>query len=256
MEECFPHQILQADFVVIAIGGSAKLKHYGFVEHLGHELIEPIPSLFTFNLPKHPSNQLMGLSVNACVQLKDTKFEECGPLLFTHWGMSGPAILKLSAKAADYLFRKSYQFEFVVTWMENTADYILNQRSERAGTKIWQSKPEELPKRLWEYLLTRSEINKALNWADLNREQLQNIELVLGQDTYRANGKTTFKEEFVTCGGVKLKEINMKKMESKKVEGLYFCGEVINVDAVTGGFNFQAAWTTAFLVADSISNEV
>lgn len=247
--------IYQADVVVVAIGGNPKPKHYGFIDSIGHQFISPIPSLFTFNLPKHSSNQLMGLSVQASVNLCGTDYEEEGPLLFTHWGMSGPAILKLSSKAADYLHKCNYQFDFEVCWMERATEFIVDQRKHKAASKVAKHKIEEIPNRLWTYLLDRASIDQQLNWGDLNKNQLQNLEEVLTKDAYRANGKTTFKEEFVTCGGVVLKEIEMKSMESKILASLYFCGEVINVDAVTGGFNFQAAWTTAYLVSESISEK-
>jgi len=246
--------ILKADVVVVAIGGNPKLKHYNFLKEIGHELIDPIPSLFTFNLPKHPSNKLMGLSYSVSVRLKDTLFEEFGPLLFTHWGMSGPAVLKLSAKAAKWLFDKNYQFQFDVSWMEDAESFIQNNRTNFPSNKVQNRKPEEMPNRLWSYLLDRASLNESLNWADLNKSQMQQLTQVLEADVYQANGKTTFKEEFVTCGGVTLKDINMKTMESKKVPGLYFSGEVMNVDAVTGGFNFQAAWTSGFLVSEGVAN--
>lgn len=245
---------LQADAVVVAIGGNSKIKHYDFLKDLRLQLIDPIPSLFTFNLPKHASNQLMGLSYEVSVRLKGTSFEEFGPLLFTHWGMSGPAILKLSAKAAKWLYDKSYQFEFEVSWLDDAEKFISVNRKKCPSTKLQKQKPNEMPQRLWNYLLSRAGLDQSVNWADLNKSQMESLLKALEADVYQANGKTTFKEEFVTCGGVDLKEINMKTMESKAIKDLYFCGEVMNVDAVTGGFNFQAAWTSGFLVAESIAN--
>ncbi|MEQ8623906.1 MAG: NAD(P)/FAD-dependent oxidoreductase [Vicingaceae bacterium] len=245
---------LQADAVVVAIGGNSKIKHYDFLKDLRLQLIDPIPSLFTFNLPKHASNQLMGLSYEVSVRLKGTSFEEFGPLLFTHWGMSGPAILKLSAKAAKWLYDKSYQFEFELSWLDDAEKFISVNRQYSPSTKVQKKKPEQMPQRLWNYLLSRAGLDQSVNWADLNKRQMESLVKVLEADIYQANGKTTFKEEFVTCGGVDLKEINMKTMESKAIKDLYFCGEVMNVDAVTGGFNFQAAWTSGFLVAESIAN--
>ena len=245
---------IAADLVVVAIGGNSKVKHYRFLEEIGHKLIDPIPSLFTFNLRKHPSNKLMGLSYYASIRLKGTSFEEFGPLLFTHWGMSGPAILKLSAKAAKWLFDSNYQFEFEVNWLDTVDNFIKENRKNFPSSKVQSKKPEEMPNRLWTYLLERASLSESLNWADLNKNQMQQLTQVLQADVYQANGKTTFKEEFVTCGGVTLKDINMKTMESKKVPGIYFCGEVMNVDAITGGFNFQAAWTSGYVVSEGIAN--
>ncbi len=242
----------QADKVVVGIGGNPKPKHYAFLEELGHQIVPPIPSLFTFNLPKHSSNSLMGLSPLVSVKLVGTHFEEDGPLLFTHWGMSGPAILKLSSRAAKYLHQHNYQFQFQVCWVENVSDLMGVKRKKEGSMKIQKSKLAEMPQRLWDYLLKRANIQLQINWADLNKSQLEKLEDVLSKDLYLANGKTTFKEEFVTCGGLDLSDIDLRKMESKKVEGLHFCGEVMNIDALTGGFNFQAAWTTAHLAVETI----
>ncbi|MEQ8910005.1 MAG: NAD(P)/FAD-dependent oxidoreductase [Vicingaceae bacterium] len=249
-------QTVEAEKVIIACGGHAKSKHYEFIKEVGHTLIPPIPSLFTFNLKNHESNQLMGIAHEASVKLVGTDLEEYGPVLFTHWGMSGPAILKLSAKGAKYLHEKNYQFDFEVCWFDQAEAFIQLQRTDQAASKVRQSKPQDMSKRFWEYLLDRAKITPTQNWADLDKSQLQRLAEVLLRDRYSANGKTTFKEEFVTCGGVDLKEIEMKSMESKLIDGLYFCGEVVNVDALTGGFNFQAAWTTAWLAAQDISNKM
>jgi len=245
-----------ADKVVVGIGGNPKLKHYELLNVLGHSILPPTPSLFTFNLPKHPSNQLMGLSFPVSVRLVGTDFEESGPLLFTHWGMSGPAILKLSAKAALLLFKKSYQFDFEVSWLDDAASFIQLKRKQQGASSLSKSKITEMSQRLWEYLVDRAKISKSVNWADLTKVQIEVLEQVLNRDTYTANGKTTFKEEFVTSGGIELSQINLKRMESKIVSGLHFCGEVMNVDAVTGGFNFQAAWTSAFLVSEAIASDL
>ena len=247
---------ITADHLIIASGGHPKRKAYDWIEHLGHRITDPIPSLFTFNLPKHPSNQLMGLAQNATVKIKGLNAEAYGPVLFTHWGMSGPAVLKLSAVAADFLHAKNYKFDYEVEWMANAADYIQTQREQSANKQVNLSKPSDFSKRFWAYLLDRARVPEKLNWADLNKQQLLDLQQVIEKDFYQAAGKTTFKEEFVTCGGVNLKEIDMKSMESKLVPGLYFAGEVINVDGLTGGFNFQAAWTTAWLAAIAIAQSV
>lgn len=250
---CKNGEAYEADRLIVCIGGNPKLKHYHFLSEIGHTIVAPIPSLFTFNLPKHPSNQLMGISHSATVSLVGVPYEEHGPLLFTHWGMSGPAILKLSSKAANFLFKKNYQFEYKVGWLDDVQSQMEEKRSLQGATIVGKNKLTEMPLRLWEYLLDRANISKSKKWADLNKGELESLNKTLTSDTYSANGKTTFKEEFVTCGGIDLKEINLKKMASKKVEGLYFCGEVMNVDAITGGFNFQAAWTSAYLAAKAIA---
>ena len=245
-------QLIEATAVVVAAGGSSKVKAYHFLRSTKHTIIPTVPSLFTFNLPKHASNKLMGLSYDVNIRLTDTAYEESGPLLFTHWGMSGPAVLKLSSKAAKWLNEKNYQFEFEVEWMDSAMELINQNRKEKASTSVVKSKPSDMPQRLWLYLMGRAEIDATINWADLTKYQLQKLEQVLSEDLYHANGKTTFKEEFVSCGGVNLKEVDFRTMESKIHPNLYFAGEVLNIDALTGGFNFQAAWTTAFLAATDI----
>lgn len=246
---------LKSDKVVVSTGGNQKLKHYNFLAKMGVKIVPPVPSLFTFNLPKHPSNKLMGLAINALVSIPGTKFEEYGPVLFTHWGMSGPAILKLSSKAAIYLYNKSYQFNYLVEWVENGKSFIEEMREKNAKNKVATTKIDSIPSRMWTYLLQRAGVNEKKNWGDLNRQNIENLIKVLEEDDYYANGKTTFKEEFVSCGGVDLREINMKTMESKKVRELYMVGELINIDALTGGFNFQAAWTTGYIAAKAIAEQ-
>lgn len=246
------NQTLTADYVILAIGGHPKMQHYRLVQRLGHRCEDPIPSLFTFNLPKHASNALMGIVQNARVSIAEGNWEQSGPVLFTHWGMSGPAILKLSAMAARYLFEHNYEFQYAVEWMEEATAFIDQKRNENAVQSLERGRPDGYSKRFWHYLLERSELSPQLNWADLSRAQMQRLAAVLGEDKYHAKGKTTFKEEFVSCGGIVLDEIEMKRMESKKVSNLYCCGEVLDIDAFTGGFNFQAAWTTAWLAAQDI----
>jgi len=208
------------------------------------------------NLPQHRSNTLMGIVQNARVSIAEGKWEQYGPVLFTHWGMSGPAILKLSAMAARYLHQCNYAFQYTVEWMAEARAFIEQKRTNNAVQSIEKGRPDGFTKRFWNYLLERSELSSQSNWADLNRAQMQRLETVLSKDTYIAKGKTTFKEEFVTCGGIVLEEIEMKRMESKKVSNLYCCGEVLDIDAFTGGFNFQAAWTTAWLVAQDIRKKI
>lgn len=243
---------LMADKVVMAMGGSPKRSHYQLLQDLDLHIIEPIASLFTFNLPKHPSNKLMGLSLPAEVKLRGTNLSEYGPVLFTHWGMSGPAILKLSSKGAPFLHKKNYQFDFEVVWMDQAMDFIQKQRKEQGAKNVLNQKPLDFPQRFWAYVVERAGVNTDKNWADLSKSEMERLSQTLEHDIYTANGKTTFKEEFVSCGGLDLNEIHMKSMECKKIPGLFFCGELIHVDALTGGFNFQAAWTTAWLVSEHI----
>ncbi|MFT4755987.1 MAG: putative Rossmann fold flavoprotein [Vicingaceae bacterium] len=245
-----------ADTVVLAVGGNSKVKHYEWIESLGHTISQPIPSLFTFNLKKHASNELMGLAMNASVRIVGTKFEEYGPVLFTHWGMSGPGILKLSAKAAKYLFERSYQFDYEVEWISNAKDLVDGLRKTNSKMQLSNTKIEGFPSRFWIYLLQKGNMDSKKRWADLNKKELEKLVQLLSKDDYFANGKTTFKEEFVTAGGINLKEVNMKTMESKIIPKLYFSGEVLNIDGYTGGFNFQAAWTGGFIVADGISKQL
>ncbi len=249
-------QLIESKRLVTATGGGNKAKHYDFIEALGHHVLSPIPSLFTFNLKGHASNALMGISHEATVHLKGTNFEASGPVLFTHWGMSGPAILKLSAQAAAFLHQKHYEFDYAVCWLPNAQRFINEHRKVSAAQSVLSTKPTDFTKRFWLYLLERAKIEQEKNWADLTAYEMELLKAVLEEDIYHAKGKTTFKEEFVSCGGVDLKEINPKTMESKLLSGLYFCGEVMNVDALTGGFNFQAAWTTAWLVAQKINQEL
>ena len=209
---------------------------------LGHSIIETVPSLFTFNIKDKRLTDLLGTSVpNATVKIVNTKLEASGPLLITHWGMSGPAVLKLSAFGARILADKNYQYNVEVNWLSRPTDKVLNvllnlKKKEPRKTVILKSPFTEISQRLWERFVIASEIRQNQNWADLN-----------------ANGRTTFKDEFVTAGGIDLKEINFKRFESKLHKNLFFVGEILNIDAVTGGFNFQNAWTGGFICAKSIA---
>lgn len=248
-----------ADKMIIASGGNAKLAAYDWISKLGHSIIPPIPSLFTFNLPKHSITELMGLSVdNVTVSLENSSFETDGPLLITHWGMSGPAILKLSSMAANELNRRNYQFDFKVNWLfehdlDSAKELIETYKAQHPKRTILKHKCANIPTRLWEYLVKESIGNSAINYADISNKSLTQLANNLVAQAFKANGKTTFKEEFVSCGGVDNKFIDFKTMESKVVPNLYFAGEVLNIDAVTGGFNFQSAWTTSFIAASSIA---
>lgn len=244
--------------LLITTGGFNKLEHYQFITQLGITIEPPTPSLFTFNLPNNPITELQGIATPAKVKLLGTKFEEQGALLITHWGMSGPVILKLSAWASRVLNEKNYEFDFMVNWLLDKKDDDLNeiyqQNKQQYGSKKVINQFEfGLPKKLAAYLINKAGIGDDDKWADVSKKQLNKLTEALIRDTYHSSGKTTFKSEFVSCGGVKLNEVNFKTMESKKVPHLYFAGEVLDVDALTGGFNFQAAWTTGWIAAGEIA---
>jgi predicted Rossmann fold flavoprotein len=251
-------QILQADYICVATGGSNKKEGYDWLKSLQHSIIDPVPSLFTFQLPDHPIRALMGVSVKkVSVKIQGEKLKETGPLLITHWGLSGPCILRLSAWGARILHAKDYQFTILVNWLDEIREDELKQliqlqRKENGGKKIYGTCPFELPSRLWIYFLQSSDILEDQRWADISQKQQQLLIHHLIADTYEVSGKTTFKEEFVTAGGVDLKEINPATMESKLQKGLYFAGEVMDVDGITGGFNFQHAWSSGMIVAQSV----
>ncbi len=246
-----------ADKLVVAAGSSKKI--WGITNDLGHSIIETVPSLFTFNIKDKRLTDLLGTSVpNATVKIVNTKLEASGPLLITHWGMSGPAVLKLSAFGARILADKNYQYNVEVNWLSRPTDKVLNvllnlKKKEPRKTVILKSPFTEISKRLWERFVIASEIRQNQNWADLNNYQLESLSNQLTKGVFNANGRTTFKDEFVTAGGIDLKEINFKRFESKLHKNLFFVGEILNIDAVTGGFNFQNAWTGGFICAKSIA---
>ncbi len=250
-------KVFEADKVVIAAGSSKKV--WELCETLEHAVVAPVPSLFTFNINDKRLVDLLGTSVpNATVNIVGTKLEASGPLLITHWGMSGPAVLKLSAFGARILADKNYQYNVTVNWLSRPTDKVLNvllnlKKKESRKTAILKSPFAEVSKRLWERFVLAAGIKATQNWADLNNMQLDNLANQLTKGVFNANGRTTFKDEFVTAGGVDLKEINFKRFESKKHENLFFVGEVLNIDAVTGGFNFQNAWTGGFICAQALA---
>ena len=244
--------------LLITTGGFNKLEQYHFITQLGIEVEPPTPSLFTFNLPNNPITELQGIATAAKVKILSTKFEEQGALLITHWGMSGPVILKLSAWASRVLNEKNYEFDFMVNWLLDKKDDDLNeiyqQNKQQYGSKKVMNQFEfGLPKKLAVYLINKAGIGDDDKWADVSKKQLNKLTEALIRDTYHSSGKTTFKSEFVSCGGVKLNEVDFKTMESKKTPNLFFAGEVLDVDALTGGFNFQAAWTTGWIAAQIIA---
>lgn len=249
----------EADKVVIAAGSSKRI--WDLCETLDHTIIEPVPSLFTFNINDKRLVDLLGTSVqNATVKIVGTKLEASGPLLITHWGMSGPAVLKLSAFGARILADKKYQYNVEVNWLSRPTEKVLNvllnlKKKEPRKTVILKSPFTEISKRLWERFVAASDIRVGQNWADLNSAQLENLANQLTKGIFNANGRTTFKDEFVTAGGIDLKEIDFKRFESRKHTNLFFVGEVLNIDAVTGGFNFQNAWTSGFICAKALAEK-
>ena len=243
-----------AEKLILATGSNPKI--WETLQTFGHAIVNPVPSLFTFNIKDSRIKELPGVSAIVSVKVKDTKLTSTGPLLITHWGMSGPAILKMSAWGARILFDKNYQFVIFVNWLNDIdtdeAEKILkNLKQENAKKAVSKKSPFDFPNRLWESLVLASNILEETKWADLSKVQLQNLSNQLTNSSFQVNGKSTFKEEFVTAGGIDLKEINFKTMESKLHENLYFAGEIVNIDAITGGFNFQNAWTSGFIVASN-----
>ncbi len=251
--------ILNSDFVCIACGGFPKTNMFYWLTELGHTIEDPVPSLFTFNLPGNPITKLMGVSVeNVIVKIIGTILEQKGPLLITHWGFSGPAILKLSAWGARELKERNWEFLLSINWLPGMNQIILKERFQQlrfelASQKIKSKNPFGLPQRLWEFLLEVSEINNDMRWADLPAKKANWFIKNLCNCEFTIKGKTTFKEEFVTAGGIKLNEVDANTMMSKKVPNLFFAGEVLDVDGVTGGFNFQHAWTSGWIAAKTIA---
>lgn len=256
---CRDGKRLQADFVCLASGGYPKMIQYAWLKEIQHEVEEPVPSLFTFNMPGNPVTRLMGVSVEqATVKIVGSKLSETGPLLITHWGMSGPAVLKLSAWGARELAAMDYEFTMAVNWLpglneQSLKEKIQSLRFELAAQKIVNRNPFALPARLWEFLLEQAGVNPAIRWADLPAKEQNKLIRLLCVCEFKVSGKTTFKEEFVTAGGLLPDEVDHNTMQSKKHKGLFFAGEVLNVDGVTGGFNFQNAWTTGWIAAKAIA---
>ena len=244
---------LIVDKLIVASGGSPKLEGFNWLQELGHSIETPVPSLFTFNMPNEPIKELMGaVAENAKVRIQGTKLVANGPLLITHWGTSGPAILKLSAFGARLLAERNYDFKIQVNWINASTEeeyrpIFLSNLAENRKMKIGNLKVEGIPKRLWAFFLDKLEISPDLVCLDLSKKKINRIINTLLNDEYSVKGKTTFKEEFVICGGVSLGEINPFTMQSMVVPNLYFAGEVMDVDGITGGFNFQNAWTSGFV---------
>jgi len=248
-------QKLLFDKVIVCSGGSPKLSGLEWLKSSGHKIEDPVPSLFTFNILNKKITRLMGLSVpNALVSIEGTKLKNTGSLLITHWGFSGPAVLKLSSIGARILAFKNYNFKISVSWCgENNFEKVKKEMhsiiNANKKKKLLSKRPNNLPKRLWSYLLERSGLPEEKPYSELGKKQLNKLINTICNDGYLVNGKTTFKEEFVTCGGISLKSLNLKNLESKHIKNLYFAGEILDIDGITGGFNFQAAWTTAFIAS-------
>lgn len=234
---------------------------YRFARELGHTIEPLVPSLFTFNIKDPRLQDLAGVSVeNAYINLLDDKktlLEQTGPLLITHWGMSGPAVLKLSAWGARILYENRYKMSLKLNWIppynpETLQQHLLEFKANNPKRKIYSYSPLPLPKRLWQKLVNSVGIDQQTPWTELSKKALEKLVRELTQGEYKIQGKGVFKEEFVTCGGVKLKEIDFKTMESKICPNLYFAGEVLDIDGITGGFNFQSAWTTSWLAGNAM----
>lgn len=251
--------VFEADAVICAFGGHHKSGSYGLIRNLGHSIVPPVPSLFTLNLPEEDIRKLLqGVAVkNASVSIKDLKVTYNGPVLITHWGLSGPAVLKLSAFAAREFHGLNYTSAVTVNWAfpkkKNQVEEELFAVQKQKNKSLPSSAPLfGIPRSLWEFLCQKAGMTGDKTWAETGRKQTLQLAELVCSSVYKAMGKTTFKEEFVTCGGITLKEIDFKTMQSKIVPGLYFCGEVLDIDGITGGFNFQAAWSTAWICAISV----
>jgi hypothetical protein len=252
-------KLLVADMVCVAPGGYPKSTMFNWLQQTGHTIETPRPSLFTFNIPNNTITQLMGVAVEkAQVKIAGTKLVNEGPLLITHWGLSGPAILKLSAYGARQLAEADYHFTALVNWSneyteQSLRDHWQQLRLQLATSKMANKNPFKLPQRLWEHLLTTSGVNPEIRWAELPAKAQNLLIKNITAQAFDVKGKTTFKEEFVTAGGIVLAEIDSQTMQSKIAPGLFFAGEVIDVDGITGGFNFQNAWTTGWIAAKAIA---
>lgn len=241
------------DRVIVTTGGHPKLEGYAWLKQLGHTIVSPVPSLFTFNMPAEPVRELMGVVADpARVRVIGTDLESTGPLLITHWGMSGPAVLRLSAWGARIAAEMGYRFTVQVNWLGGLSEDGVRQRFTEEQEAMRRKHAENanvfaLPKRLWGFLLAKAGIRSDDVWGSLPKKERNRLIDLLTNDRYAVQGKTTFKEEFVTAGGVSLAEVDALSLQSTKVPGLYFAGEVLDIDGITGGFNFQAAWTTGFI---------
>jgi len=249
-------------YVLVATGGNPASSFYEWIRALGHSVVAPIPSLFTFNDSDKLFKDLMGVAVpNAEVRIATTKFSEEGPVLITHWGLSGPAVIRLSAWAAEYLHAQNYTFTALVSWIgpvreEDARAQLLEHKSKHGKQKVFTNPLFGLPQRLWYRFCELSDITDGKIWSELPQKNMNRLMEFLIRCPFSIKGKTTFKEEFVTCGGIDLKEVDAATLESKKLAGLFFAGELLHIDGETGGFNFQAAWSTSYLAAQEIARRL
>lgn len=253
-------EVHKATKVLIASGGSPNLQAYGWIKDLYHSIAAPIPSLFTFNSSMKTFSDLMGIAVPfGEIRIEGTKLMQRGPILITHWGLSGPAVIKLSAWAAEYLHSVNYTFTALVNWVgrseEDVRANMLDWKSEKSRQKVMTDSLFGLPQRLSRRLCEQAEVEESRTWSELSMKSINKLVEMLIRTPFYIRGKTTFKEEFVTCGGVQLSDVDLATMESKKIKNIFFAGEVLNVDGETGGFNFQSAWSTAFVAAKAIVSE-
>lgn len=252
-------ETMQGDQILVATGGGNKIDAYQWLEQLGHSIAPPVPSLFTFNLKDKAITELAGVSVpDVTVKIAGTKLEQKGPILITHWGLSGPVVLRTSAWGARVLHDKNYNYTVLVNWLSDLKEPDARRaleayKSKHPKQKIISNPLFSLPKRLWEFLCAKAGIGEETLWNNYAGKSYNRLINILVADEYEASGKTTFKEEFVTCGGIPLSEVNLQTMESRLCPGLYFAGEVLDIDGITGGFNFQAAWTTGWLAAQAMT---
>lgn len=241
------------DSIIVASGGAPKLKGFDWLKKIGHKIINPIPSLFTFNMPNESIVSLSGISLKEVkIKIIHTKIELTGPLMITHWGMSGPVILKASSVGARDLFEKQYDFKLQVNWLiESNTEMLFNKLDKYSilysKKFLHKQNPFNLPSRLWSFLIKKFISSDQKKWGELGKKNMRKLIEFLTKDIYGVSGKTTFKEEFVTCGGISLENIDIKTMQSKIVNNLYFAGEVLDIDGITGGYNFQSAWSTGYI---------
>ena len=257
----FNQKNVVADFVIIATGGAQKSRELEIFKRSQIKTIDPVPSLFTFKINEKELTELMGLSIqDAMVRIVGTELREQGAVLVTHWGLSGPGILKLSAWGAFVLSKMNYQFQIAVNWTGDNSEGEVRREMEaiiakNGLAKVANRKLEKFPQRFWDYLLWKSEIDLNKKWSELSKKNFNKLVQLLVNTVYEVHGKTTFKEEFVTAGGIDLEDLNCKTMETKSTQNLYFIGEVTNIDGITGGFNFQNAWTSAVVCAIDIAKK-
>lgn len=258
----FNTRIEEVDYLIIATGGAQKSRELDVFRSLAIGIVEPVPSLFTFKIADADLCALMGLSIqNVTTRIVGTELKESGPVLITHWGLSGPGVLKLSSWGAFVLHQKNYHFQVAINWMGEYSEEevrndieVLSQTFHQA--KISNRKLEKLPQRFWEYLLVKAEIDKDKKWSELSKKAKNKLIQLLVHSVYSVNGKTTYKEEFVTAGGIDVESIHTRTMESKNIKDLYFIGEITNIDGLTGGFNFQNAWTSAVVCAQDVEQKI